>query len=636
MVTGALFAWSAWDQRIPQALGPSLRYVGTVLGLLLVVARVVWLLLRLLRRWLPVAPAFGASAVAALAFVLTAKAGAGPTGWYVVALALLLLSAVVGGSAWSLIRVRREPNARRRSRAPIVLAMASLILVGLLFWVIRPWISAVETEATQATEPAAAADADVETLTHGSGADRLRSSYGEQVGFRTRPVDASKLITGWGPGQAGDRTAMWGFDPSALPVNGRVWYPAGQPPDGRWPLVLIAHGNKSDVTFSDEGLGYLGEHLARRGYMVASIDQNFLNTSILNRVPLIGHSRGGGAVAQAAALEAQTAPGSNRAGRIQAVIGLAPTDPPARDEATERTRLWGIDYLLLQGALDVDVVLFEGQGQLERVELGPSNVKASVFLAHADHSQFNEDWGNRDVGFGMPKRFLDAGTLMSGADQRAIATGYVSAFLDRSLRGIDDLPGLFSRPPGAGTDPRAGWVPRTPLRTTYRTGGAAAANVLVDGQEETAKDTARLPGAKVAASGFTQCEEIAFPRRTGPGDDRALHLAWEDATKARYDVAVPNGTGLPAGGALLLDVAAPPGRQPTALTLEVQDRAGHRATSRIEPSEPIPGRSLIARWMQKFPDAEPALETVAIPVRDLLAQVPGFDAANLTQVSLLP
>ena len=76
------------------------------------------------------------------------------------------------------------------------------------------------------------------------------------------------------PAVAKSRKKYWGFDPKAFPINGRVWYPDGA---GPFPLVLIVHGNHNMKDFSDPGYGYLGELLASRGFILASVDENFIN-----------------------------------------------------------------------------------------------------------------------------------------------------------------------------------------------------------------------------------------------------------------------------------------------------------------------------------------------------------------------
>ncbi|WP_025701940.1 chlorophyllase/cutinase-like alpha/beta fold protein, partial [Paenibacillus forsythiae] len=170
------------------------------------------------------------------------------------------------------------------------------------------------------------------SFTYGSGSDRHRAEYGSGASVRSAPADASSYIKKWSP----LRTLFWGFGPESLPLNGRVWMPEG---DGPFPLVLIVHGNHMMEDFSDGGYAYLGELLASRRFIAISLDENFLNYSAWSGIPdndhklrawiilkhleqlasfsdtpdnpfyskidfaktaLVGHSRGGQAVAMAA------------------------------------------------------------------------------------------------------------------------------------------------------------------------------------------------------------------------------------------------------------------------------------------------------------------------------------------------
>ena len=192
--------------------------------------------------------------------------------------------------------------------------------------------------------PGLPGDHRVLTLTYANGKDRHRPEYGAAVDLISRTVDGSKLIDNWDGISGWLRTSYWGFDVTEMPLQGRVWYPEG---DGPFPLVLIVHGNHTMEDYSDPGYGYLGELLASRGIILASVDENFLNFAIsawvdllenrpglqeendargwlllehlaqwrdwntepghlfqnkidIDRVALIGHSRGGEAVAVAA------------------------------------------------------------------------------------------------------------------------------------------------------------------------------------------------------------------------------------------------------------------------------------------------------------------------------------------------
>src|ERR1019366_1742925 len=111
-------------------------------------------------------------------------------------------------------------------------------------------------------------------LYYGSGTDKNRAVYRDSVSLKTRPVNATPFLRGGDKKALAERWKYWGFDVKRLPLNARVWYPDGA---GPFPLVLIVHGNHDMKKFSDPGYAYLGEHLASRGYILASVDENFLN-----------------------------------------------------------------------------------------------------------------------------------------------------------------------------------------------------------------------------------------------------------------------------------------------------------------------------------------------------------------------
>ena len=74
----------------------------------------------------------------------------------------------------------------------------------------------------------------------------------------------------------------WGYDMDRLPLNATVWVPDGP---GPFPLVLIVHGNHQMAEFSDPGYRYLGELFASRGFILASVDENFLNSGLFHDPP---------------------------------------------------------------------------------------------------------------------------------------------------------------------------------------------------------------------------------------------------------------------------------------------------------------------------------------------------------------
>ena len=126
-----------------------------------------------------------------------------------------------------------------------------------------------------APDPGLPGPFDVLTLYYGSGTDKNRPEYRDSVSIQTEAVDASKLVSLGG--SAKERNEYWGFTPKEMPLNARVWYPDGE---GPFPVVLVVHGNHNMKDFSDPGYDYLGELLASKGFILASIDENFINGGV--------------------------------------------------------------------------------------------------------------------------------------------------------------------------------------------------------------------------------------------------------------------------------------------------------------------------------------------------------------------
>lgn len=239
------------------------------------------------------------------------------------------------------------------------------------------------------------------------------------------------------------------------------------------PLVLLVHGNISTVADSETGLSYLGSQLAGHGFVAAAIDENFLNTgpwdrsgglggideararmilahldqwrqwagdlgSVFHRVidtdhiGLVGHSRGGEAIAVATQLNAEEHLGH----AIETLVALAPIDGQYRPGGPGVV-LDGVDYLVLQGAQDADVIRYGGLDQLARVSgrAGDEPWIAGAAVAEGlDHSGFNAAWPGPDIGYGLPQVFLDRGRLNPAVEQRSFAAGWVTSVMTAGLR----------------------------------------------------------------------------------------------------------------------------------------------------------------------------------------------------------
>src|SRR5256714_10014914 len=158
----------------------------------------------------------------------------------------------------------------------------------------------------------------------------------------------------------------WPFLNTNAPLNGHICIPRGR---GPFPLAVFAHGNHTPSQNSTPGYLYLCELLASHGIIAATIDVNFLNGSFgendaraivhlehlkqfriwnntathplhgrvdLNRILIVGHSRGGEAVGHGSFFNRQPSAGGvpldGSAGLgpyrfgITAALAIAPTD----------------------------------------------------------------------------------------------------------------------------------------------------------------------------------------------------------------------------------------------------------------------------------------------------------------------
>jgi dienelactone hydrolase len=433
----------------------------------------------------------------------------------------------------------------------------------------------------QAPDPTARGPYAVRTTYYGSGTDRRRPEYRDSVAVKTAVVDASPFVS-LSPEAARSRKKYWGFDAKHFPVNGRVWYPDAA---GRFPLVLVVHGNHDMKDFSDPGYAYFGQLLASRGYVVVSVDMNFLNGSIrgendargwmllqhvkawtafdttagnplrgradLHQIALMGHSRGGEAVGHAAAF--------NRMARypddanvklgfdydIRSVIAIAPVDGQYRP-ADQYVPVENVSYLVLHGSHDGDVSTFHGLRQFHRVHFtdGQPHFKAAVYVYRANHGQWNTVWGNKDNGPRSGRR-LDLRGLLDPADQRRVAEVYVSAFLDATLKGKREYLPLFRDHRVAG-----GWLPETMYITRFEEAGFRALATFDDDVDVT---TGALAGVQLMGDSLATWKEGIIPYR-GRGTDTqqnsAVWLGWNnriagnDTTRrgqpASYAIALPD------------------------------------------------------------------------------------------------
>jgi dienelactone hydrolase len=411
---------------------------------------------------------------------------------------------------------------------------------------------------------------------YGAGSDIRRPEYGKSVAIKTKTIDGSlffKDFKGW---KEKLRHRYWGFGFDKMPLNARVWYPQG---DGPFPLVLIVHGNHDMAEFSDPGYEYLGQLLASRGFILASIDENFLNGWIVapekeqavrgwmllehlklwrewnetagnmfyhkvdvNNVALMGHSRGGEAVATAALFNTLSYYPEDANIRfdyhypIKSLVAIAPVDGQYKPAGSYRV-IEDVSYFTIQGANDSDVSSFNGSRQWDHVHYSGDGdfFKAELYIYGANHGQFNTRWGRSDVGHELGW-FLNLKPLLPPEDQRQIAKTYISAFLETTLHGSRDYLPMF-RDYRAARD----WLPKTYYMSRYQDPSYQA---IANFSEDPDLTTTTIPGGKIGSSDLSIWKEGRIPYRQGDRGYNGVFLGWnraENAPVPAYSVTLPDG-----------------------------------------------------------------------------------------------
>ena len=485
---------------------------------------------------------------------------------------LFVLSMAIGGAVYG--------HLRHRWPAVIWFQLTGAVLIPLLtvLWLLWPGPGVITSLRVDANDPGVISVPNpglrgpmpTGYFTYGSGDDR-RDEFGTNVDVLTPTVDGTGIWSGSGGAAAWWWETYWGFGLDTLPLNGRAWYPMGE---GPYPLVLIVHGNHAAGRHSDPGYAYLGEHLASIGYIAVSVDENFLNGNLLGdplgkemplrawlltehvaqwehwnsspdfllaskvdleRVGVIGHSRGGEAAALAAAMLQEDCPPvdgrinpSLKENRISAVVAIAPSDA-SYHPCGSPTELQGTSYLTINGAMDADVGIFYGLAQYGRTQVGDSaSFKAYAYLHRANHGQFNSLWGYGDLGL-YDWLVLDRASLMTAAEQQQSAKVLMSSFLQAALGEQSEYREVFRRP-----DKYSAWLPDDLLVTRYQDGGLQVIDGRIASIEATVKTTGLVTNQSsrltLRADGYSQYEYA----RNLVWDSGPASLAYEFATSVDF------------------------------------------------------------------------------------------------------
>jgi hypothetical protein len=436
--------------------------------------------------------------------------------------------------------------------------------------------------------------------------------------------------------------------------------------------------------FSDSGYAYLGEHLASHGFLPVSVDENFLNSSYadmidpddpsigtetdarawlllehlrlwrdwmsdenhtlygkadLTRIALIGHSRGGEAVAHAAAF--------NRLSHypddatlafdyrfdIGGIIAIAPVDGYYRPR-NSLLPLQDVNYFTIHGSLDGNVRSFMGLSQYSRVRfVGDGfHFKSSLYVDGANHGQFNTAWGRNDLGlpFGW---FLDTGQIIDPEEQRRIALVYFTAFLETTLNGNEAYRSLFK-------DPRAGarWLPDVYYIADYED---SATHWIATFEEDMDPSSATREGASIETANLTAWRESRLGLKQVTLDTHVAFFAWDDTesrelAQVRFSLGAGSSTIDP--DTVLVFSAAQSGGSSQALdwTLVLTDRRGREARLPLSHDRPlypqIQRRTRRAGFLENVGASEALMCRFVFPLSDFAAVNPDFDPWDLAEI----
>ena len=506
----------------------------------------------------------------------------------------------------------------------------------------------------------------VKKLFYGSEENR-RTNFNRQFDWITPFVNTTSFLEPPTGTFSSLREQYWGFDHTKSPLNATVWCPEGK---GTFPIVLMLHGDFPMRMYSDTGYTYLGHSLASRGFLALSIDQNFLNfdwsghyqnemgaraylllehlqtlrrwnetnghplygKADLNNVVLIGHSKGGEAITVASYFNnLPHYPGKpeitfDYGFGIKSLVGIAPSDGLYQVGDTSIV-LENIDYLLLHGAQDADVSQFYGDRQFKRIRYSDQayHFKSSLFIYRANHGQFNSAWGANDLFF-PASLLLNKGPLISQTEQQKIASAYISAFLETSIRKkMDYLPLLQDYKYACKYLPSTYYI-----------------NRFCDTETYFFTDFGSNIKAAYNTSGFIDQTITNLPFRR-PGFSRqnpVLHLKWDQAATLTIEV-VDSLSSAFRNGAFTFSLADLTSREfsdPLNFKIEWTDRGGAKASMYLKdiihvvPKTPIE-LTRFSSWESSYGNTQEAvLQTIAIPVQDFQKENPQFDINKLKTI----
>lgn len=325
-----------------------------------------------------------------------------------------------------------------------------------------------------------------------------------------------------------------------------------------YPMIIIVHGNGH----SYEAYNYLLDHWAKNGFIAASIVledgqqatdrvrvlfahidklKMKFGTRAENNIGIIGHSRGGEAVAITPRLNQTEGLGHN----INAIISLAPTNMYTNESIVAP---WAKDYYVIYGSLDGDV---DGYGAVPILNSGfaiydkaQGARKGMLFVYGGTHDRFLTPPSDPEFEFNFNLiRPSDQPKALSQDAHRKIALAYMTAYFRQNLLGDNQYVEMF----------KGEWVPpsvamadsgKGKFYTQYRV--APDNRRTIDDFEEThtvnSWETSTPAGGNVSQSNLfaDPSEDLlhTIDTRYSPHDTSGLSSRWSSGS-GRLEFSIP-------------------------------------------------------------------------------------------------
>lgn len=485
---------------------------------------------------------------------------------FIISIVITALEILFAKSLWSFFR-------HKRRSIPVILSFSITFLINIMLgWIL--WGEGFEDEYIKGYLEIGNVSNDVTlndqiSIENGDlSVSQLEYGRNEDLGLTPGTTDLTSYIDNYAGISSTLRGLYWGYDIDQVPLAGKVWYPSE---GGNYPVVFIIHGNHIMTTQSYLGYDYLGEYLASNGYVVVSVDESFCNAYInlglsnendaraylllenmriieaynnnqdsplfekmnFENIALAGHSRGGESVATAALFNNYSYYPENGNIRwdynfhIKSLIAIAPTCDQYQP-AEHEVQLSDVNYLLIHGTNDQDVVNIMGYNQYHNITYSKQGdyFKTYVYIAGANHGQFNTKWGRYDLPYPM-KPFLNTDNLIAAKEQRNLLKKYTKAFLDVTLKNDDTQKVIFT---DYKTNQKA--LPDNLLIQNYQD---STFDLICGFDEDSNLKLGAADNTFLNARNMSVWKEEKNPI-TPLFDDYALYLEWKETREAAYSI----------------------------------------------------------------------------------------------------